>query len=405
MFCHGLLVLLLGTLAVAQANPPAPQAPASKSQSPVAPQTGAEPEEEEGPPAPASAAKLPLSAPVITVNGLCDKTHAAKSAASESATARKSSGSTSAKSTSNTTTTGPATSSSGAADAGCKTVVTRAEFEKLAQALNPQMPMNVKRQLAQVYPRLLLLAEKAREQGMDKQPGFHEMMRFATLQLLAQSFTREMQQRASNISDADVEKYYKDSPGQFEQLELLRIFVPKSKQHPPEASSSGSTATPAPKPDTAADEAAMKEVSEKIHTRAAAGEDFEKLQKEAFVAAGIASSAPNVNLNKVTRRNLPVNHQKVFDLQPGKVSELISDPGMYYIYKVVSKQTMPLTQAKTEIRTSIQAQRIEDTMESLVRSIKPEMNEAYFGPTRPAAKSASPAKTGAEPKPAEPDKK
>jgi hypothetical protein len=322
----------------------------AKQQAPAtSPQSGEQ--EEEGPPAPASAAKVPYTAAVITVNGLCDTAHAAAK---------------------------PTTAKTAAGN-GCKTVITRAQFEKITQSLNPDMSMGVKRQLAQAYPRLLLLAQKAQEQGLDKQPNFQEVMKFARLQLLAQGFTRRVQQNAGNISEADVEKYYKENSGQFEQLDLQRILIPKSKQHPPEA---GGTAQPAK--DNSEDVAAMKDVADKLHARAVSGEDFDKLQKEAFVAAGIPSSSPNVNLTKVRRRDLPVNHRNISDLPAGKISDVISDPGMFYIYKVVSKQMMSISQANAEIRNSIQAQRIEDSLESLVHSIKPEMNEAYFGPPKPS---------------------
>jgi hypothetical protein len=70
----------------------------------------------------------------------------------------------------------------------------------------------------------------------------------------------------------------------------------------------------------------------------------------------------------------------VFDLKPGEVSQVISDSGGHYIYKVVSKNAMTLDQAKTEIQGKLQTERMKEEMDKLNNSFKVETNEAYFGP-------------------------
>ena len=294
-------------------------------------------------PPPASAAQVSPDAPVITVNGLCDKKENSPESSKD------------AKPT---------------ATSECKTVVTRAQFEKLIEALNPQMSGPVRKQLAEAYPRLLVFANKARELGLDKEPEFHEMMRFADMQLLTQRLTRHMQESAGNISDADAENYYKENTSRFQRAELLRVFVPKQKQ----LGAGGGTAAE----NKAADDAAMKAVAEKLQASAVAGKDFQQLQKEAFEAAGITSNAPKVDLGKLSPGSLPVDQKKVFDLGAGQVSELITDGSGYYIYKVISKETVPLNQARAEINRAIQSQRMQESTDALTKSIKAELNQEYF---------------------------
>ncbi len=65
--------------------------------------------------------------------------------------------------------------------AECKTVVTRAEFEKLANALQPKMTPQVRRQLANQYPQIVYMSELARKRGLDKDPHFLEMLRFTRM--------------------------------------------------------------------------------------------------------------------------------------------------------------------------------------------------------------------------------
>jgi hypothetical protein len=85
-------------------------------------------------------------------------------------------------------------------------------------------------------------------------------------------------------------------------------------------------------------------------------------------------------MEKVRRTSLPAAHQTVMDLKVGEISEVISDPSGNYIYKVVSKETLPLDTVKTEIRNQISAQRYREAMQGFQNNA--DLNEAYFGPTR-----------------------
>ena len=94
---QGLMCLLLASIAFAQAPPPAPAAPAA--------------------PAKVPEAKVGPNDTVLTVKGVC------------------------------------ADSSKQGDD--CKTIVTREQFEKLANALQPNMQPAIRRQLATAYSRTL----------------------------------------------------------------------------------------------------------------------------------------------------------------------------------------------------------------------------------------------------------
>jgi hypothetical protein len=69
------------------------------------------------------------------------------------------------------------------------------------------------------------------------------------------------------------------------------------------------------------------------------------------------------------------------DLNPGDVSEVISDPNSgHYIYKLASKETLPLDTVKPEIRNLISSQRYRDSMQGFQGDV--DLNDAYFGPAR-----------------------
>jgi parvulin-like peptidyl-prolyl isomerase len=124
----------------------------------------------------------------------------------------------------------------------------------------------------------------------------------------------------------------------------------------------------------------MTQLAESLRPRAAAGEDFAKLQKEAFAAAGMKMDSPTVNLPSVRRNGLPPAQSAVLDLKPGEVSQVINDAGGHYIYKVNSKSEIPLDQVKNEIHSKLQNDRMREMMEKLSNPSQVETNEAYFGP-------------------------
>ena len=86
-------------------------------------------------------------------------------------------------------------------------------------------------------------------------------------------------------------------------------------------------------------------------------------------------------MEKVRRTTLPPAHAAAFDLKPNQVSEVLSDASGHYIYKLVSKQTLPLDTVKQEIRNTLSAQRYRDSMQSY-QTGNADLNDAYFGPAR-----------------------
>jgi len=359
MYYCAVTVALFTSLALAQTNPmPRSDVPSDLPEH--------QRHEDDDEPPPASAASVPPDSPVIKIEGICD--HPSGVATStDRARGQESSAADLAKKES-------VGSPAGSTSSACETIVTKVQFEKLVEALNPQMSATVRRQLAESYPRFLLFANKARELGLDQDPRFAEMMRFASMQLLTQRLNRYFEEQASRISDSDVEKYYKENAIKFEREELLRIFVPKQTRQ--------AQTTVSGEHSSKAIESPMLTVAEKIQARAAAGGDFQQLQKEAFEAASISSGSPHVSTGKIAAGGLPLNHQKVFEMEPGQVSDVIADPSGYYIYKVVSKQMVPLAQADKEIRRSMASQRVQDATASLAKSIKSELDPMYFGASR-----------------------
>lgn len=344
MFFRSLTVLALGSLALGQAAPGSlPSATAPLPDSAVGLQI----------PQPAPrASTIGPNDPVITVRGLCD-------ASIQSKTAKP---------------TSPKTS------ADCKTVITRAQFESLVNALQPEMAPTMKKKLSELYPTMILMAHTAQKRGYDKSPQFRELMQFSRLQVLSMQLNRAVQKQAENVPPADIEKYYKENPAGFEQLSLQRIFVPKSK--PPQAANDKTNAAAATQP-AKSDEDATKQEAELLQTRAAAGEDFDKLQKEAYDFAGLATPVPGSNVKALASELSPAQ-RAVLDLKPGEVSHVLAESNGFYIYKFLAKEQKPFDdKAREDIKSKLAQQRFQSTMEELHKSFVTTLSDTYFG-TAPA---------------------
>jgi hypothetical protein len=368
-----LMCVLLGALAWGQA-PPA-MTPASPAQSPSATSK-----------APAPPSEVPENAVVLEIKGVC--------AAVPKTTAAPKTGA------------GKTASVPAKKPADCKTEITRAQFEKIADAVSPTPTITpqLKRQLESALPRIMAMSEAAKAKGIDKSPRFLERVKLDRMQILAVELQRTVQEEADKVPDTAIAQYYRKNPEGYEQFSLDRVFVPRYKQAAPDNKDKGDAKEPEKlteeqqKAKEAADKAKREEgeqelnkLADGLRAQAAAGEDFAKLQQEAFEAAGTKVANPTVNLPKVRRTGLPTAHAAVFDLKVGEVSAVTSDNGGHYIYKVVSKEVLPLDQVKDEIRNKLKSERLKETMDKYTNSFQATPNEAYFGPAAPAGPSGRPA--------------
>jgi len=259
----------------------------------------------------------------------------------------------------------------------CKTIITRAQFEKLTEALQPGMPLTLRLKVANAYARNMRMAAVAEKRGLDKTPAFEEEMHYGRMQLLSQDLDRALRADANNISDADLADYYKRNASSFQQATVARIFVPHARQ-----------TTHAGAQDEVGDEArekaaaeAMTNVAADLRARAVKGEDFDKLQIEAYAEAGIERTTVDTKIEKVRRSTLPQQHESVMDMKPGEVSQVFTDPeGAHFIYKMISKERLTLDDANTEIRSAISTQRYRDNTKGFQGDVV--FSDAYFNPPR-----------------------
>lgn len=333
------------------AQPAAQPQPGSQTSTPAAPATPAgqtpQPAKPPVPPPapPDTSAKVAPTQPVITVKGVCQSTPV-----------RKTAGGTTPKLT----------------PTSCETVVTKADFEKLINALNTSnqtIPPSMRRNLAQAYVEFLSFSQAARKAGLDKDPRFLEIMKLIRMRTLEDVYRRNLEEKYRNPPAEEIQARYNQNLPKYEEIKLSRMFIPAKN-------------TAANEKDDWEKKALQ--VANDIHDRAAKGEDLEKLQKEAFTTLGLTINPPNTAVG--TRRRgmlVPAEENELFALKPGEVSKVEQEPAGYIIYKVESRQTLPLEQVKDEISRELFREKMEAGMKAITAAVKADYNEEYFGPAAP----------------------
>lgn len=322
-------VMTLCVLSVAQAPT---QSGTRKSAPPAAP-TQTQPQQA----TPAEAQQLPPDAPVVKAAGLCSDP------------------------------------SSGAT---CQTVITRAEFDRLVEAVNPKLNQQQKRQLASLYVQMLVLANEGEKAGVEKDPGFQERLKLERLRMLAQAAEKHLHD-TTEPTQQQIDVFYAQNTKLFEEVHLLRVTIPKTVNGE-------------------FNDKAAKDLAQKIRARATEGKKFADLQAEVWSTEKSKGTPPNPDLGWKRQAAVDQRYEtQLAALQTGEVSPVLEDAQNEYVYKLAEKRPVPLAQVRKDIAAALQQQLFSEKINQLLDSVKTDLNESYFGPApeneKPPAQEKPPA--------------
>lgn len=262
----------------------------------------------------------------------------------------------------------------------CTTTITRAQFDQIVAefTLNTQ-PLNpaARRGFAEGYVQLLTLAAAGRSVGVDKEPGFQDLLKMARTRVLADAYRRSLDNKFNHPAPQEIETYYQQNITRFERLQLERMFIPRANPQKPNQNPSEF-------------EKKARQLATSMHERAAKGEDMGKLEAEAYSTLNLTSPPP-VSMGTNPRASLqpPVN-QEVTATKPGGVTSVISDATGFTFYKVRSRDVLPLDAVKSQIEREIAQKNREAAVKSAMGSIRPDYNQQFFSLLHPAPAGAPP---------------
>jgi len=250
----------------------------------------------------------------------------------------------------------------------CKNVVTRAEIDSLIDLLEPNASPAARRQFAINYARLAAASAAANRRHLERDPAVAKQLqmqqKLVYMQVLANTLYREIEVEAKSVPISEIEKYYSGHQADFERGEVRRLLVPKQ----------GVTAST-----QSFDASILKTKAEELRARAAAGEDFDKLQQAAYEDLGIKAAISTTKLSMARRTSLPVGEDTVFNLDPGQVTQVLDSPSAFVVLKLESKKILSLEDAKLEIVPFLQRERAKQVIRDATESEKAEFNLQYFG--------------------------
>ena len=256
----------------------------------------------------------------------------------------------------------------GAHDMDCNQTLSREAFESLLSALNPggrQVSPEARRNLAIAYAELVAFEAGARKAGLEDTAQFHELMSWVRLRTVADLYRRGLQEKYSSPSADEIDAYYREHPASFEQVHLARILVPRTQ------------AFSAVGEEEFEKQAAA--AARMAHERAARSEDPARIQQDVNELLGVQAAAAT-DMGMYRRSELVENEREaVFSLQPGEVSQVVTEPKSYVIYKVLSKGRVPQERVKAQIAHDISQEGFTHALQAAIDSAHAQFNEAYFG--------------------------
>ncbi len=275
------------------------------------------------------------NAPVVTIQGVCPKT------------------TTSAKSDS------------------CQTVITKEQFNRMLSGMNLAAQISnpaAMRTFAESYAQLLALASEGEKAGAENDPRFQELMRVARVRALADTYRHSLEEKFSNPPQEEIEAYYKENIAKYDSFKVERIIIP----------SINTNRTPAARAEY---QKKFQQMANDIHDRAARGEETQKLQDEVYKTLSLPSP-PKTDLGMKRKGGLPAGIEKdLLALKPGEVTRLENEMSGLNIYKLRSRDTIPLEYVKAEIVRDLHQKNMEAALKAVTGNIHPEFNEQFFGPT------------------------
>jgi parvulin-like peptidyl-prolyl isomerase len=253
----------------------------------------------------------------------------------------------------------------------CKLVITKQQFMAMLDGMSITSQLSTPaamRNFAESYSQLLALASAGQKAGAESDPRFQELMRIARIRALADTYRHSLDEKYSNPSQEEIETYYKENISKYDALKVERIIIPTMNLN----------RTPAARAEY---DKKIQQLANDMHERAARGEETQKLQDEAYKALNLPSS-PRTDLGMKRHGGLPAAVEKdLFALKPGEVTKVETEPSGLNIYKLRSRDTIPVQSVKGEIVRDLHQKNMEGAIKAVTSTVHPELNDQFFGTT------------------------
>jgi peptidyl-prolyl cis-trans isomerase C len=261
--------------------------------------------------------------------------------------------------------------------------IRQTEFESALQTLPAEYQQYAagpgKRQFAEDYLRMKMLAAEGTKAGLDKSPDVLRQLALMRENLIAQAQLEKIE-TGITVSDADLKKTYDAQKAQYEQVKARHILI----------AFKGSPAAQEGKTELTEEQAKAK--AEDIRKQLVAGGSFDELAKKE--SDDVGSGARGGDLGQFGRGQMVPEFEKAaFDAKVGDVTPVVRTQFGYHIIKVEEHGSTPFEEVKPTLERTEKQTRVQAALEQMKTNAKATFNDAYFGPATPAAPPAQPPAT------------
>jgi parvulin-like peptidyl-prolyl isomerase len=264
--------------------------------------------------------------------------------------------------------------------AGGDVSVRQSEFEGALKTLPAEYAQYAsgpgKKQFAEDYLRMKMLAAEGIKAGLDKDPEVVAQLNLMRENLVANAQIKKLES-AITVSDAELKKKYDENKDQYETITAKHILV----------AFKGSPAAQAEKPELTEEQAKAK--AEELRKQIVGGAAFEEVAKKE--SDDLGSGARGGELGEFGRKQMvPEFEQAAFAAKVGEVTPVVRTQFGYHIIKVEAHNTTSFEEVKENLERTERQAKMQAQLEEMKTKAKVTFNDAYFGPAAPAEPPAAP---------------
>jgi peptidyl-prolyl cis-trans isomerase C len=253
--------------------------------------------------------------------------------------------------------------------------VRQSEFENALKTLPEQYQQYAmgpgKKQFAEDYLRMKMLASAGMKSGLDKDPEVVSQLALMRENLVANAQLKKIED-GIKITDEDLKKAYEAGKNQYEQVKARHILI----------AFKGSPAAQQDKPELTEEQAKAK--AEDIRKQLVGGASFEELAKKE--SDDVGSGSRGGDLGEFARGQMVPEFEKAaFEAKVGDITPVVRTQFGYHVIKVDEHGTTPFEEVKATLERNERQTRLQAALDKMKTDAKPTFNDTYFAPPAPPA--------------------
>lgn len=262
----------------------------------------------------------------------------------------------------------PAASSDPIVIAAGDVSITQSEFEAALKSLPQEYQQYAqgpgKKQFAEDYLRMKMLAAAGTKAGLDKSPEVVSQLALMKENLVAQAQLTQIE-KGITVTDEDLKKTYDSTKEQYEQVKARHILI----------AFKGSPAVQEGKPELSEEDAKKK--AEELRAKIAGGANFDEIAKAE--SDDVGSGARGGDLGAFGRGQMVPEFEKAaFEAKPGDLTQVVRTQFGFHIIKVDAHDMTPFEQVKPTLERTERQTRMQAKLDEMKTNAKATFNETYF---------------------------